>query len=94
MKCMFSMVAFGLGEMVGCLFIGYIIDRYGNKLTSIISLSFILAQTFITVLFLISNTYGPLVFLMTFTWGLADSVVNTHMQEISGFEFEDNIRPY
>lgn len=93
MKCMLSMVALGLGEMIGCLFIGYIIDRFGNRLTSIFSLSFILAQTFITVVFLILNTYGPLVFLMTFTC-LADSVVNTHMQEISGFEFEDKIRPY
>jgi MFS family permease len=31
MKSMFAMVALGIGEMVGGLFIGQIIDRYGNK---------------------------------------------------------------
>lgn len=31
---------------------------------------------------------------MIFLWGLQDSVVNTHMSEILGFEFDDKVKPY
>lgn len=35
-----------------------------------------------------------MVFGMTFIWGFADSGVNTHVSEILGFEFENNVEPY
>lgn len=35
-----------------------------------------------------------MVFGMTFIWGFADSGVNTHLSEILGFEFENNVEPY
>jgi len=35
-----------------------------------------------------------MVFGMTFLWGFADSGVNTHLSEILGFEFENNVEPY
>jgi hypothetical protein len=44
--------------------------------------------------FIYSWTYGPLVFVLTFIWGVQDAVVNTHMSEVLGFEFEDNTRPF
>ena len=32
---------------------------------------------------------------MTFIWGFSDGIVNTHVQDILGFEFApDNVRPY
>lgn len=31
---------------------------------------------------------------MTFIWGFADSGVNTHISEILGFEFDNNVEPY
>ena len=40
-----------------------------------------------TLGFLIVNEYNFLVFLTTFMWGFTDSAVNTHSQEILGFEF-------
>jgi MFS family permease len=37
-KSMFAMVCLGIGEIVGSLIIGQVIDRKGNKPTSIITL--------------------------------------------------------
>lgn len=28
----FTMIAFGFGEVFGCFFIGFIVDRFGSKL--------------------------------------------------------------
>lgn len=35
---MYTMVSLGIGEIIGGLFIGHVIDKRGNKMTSIISL--------------------------------------------------------
>ena len=94
MKSMLAMVSLGFGEIVGSLSIGQVIDRAGNKLTSVITLILIIVQTVFTLSFVSSGTYGSLVFIMMFVWGLQDSVVNTHISEILGFEFEDNTRPF
>ena len=94
MKSMLAMVSVGFGEIVGSLSIGQVIDRAGNKTTSVITLMLIIVQTVLTLYFVRSSTYGFLVFVMMFVWGLQDSIVNTHISEILGFEFEDNTRPF
>jgi predicted MFS family arabinose efflux permease len=94
MKSMLAMVSLGFGEIVGSLSIGQVIDRAGNKTTSVITLMLIIVQTVLTLSFVRSGTYGFLVFVMMFVWGLQDSVVNTHISEILGFEFEDNTRSF
>ena len=91
---MLAVVSLGFGEIVGSLSIGQVIDRAGNLTTSAITLLLIILQTFLTLSFVRSGTYGSLVFIMMFVWGLQDSVVNTHISEILGFEFEDNTRPF
>jgi len=94
MKSMLAVVSLGFGEIVGSLSIGQVIDRAGNMTTSAITLILIIVQTFLTLSFVRSGTYGSLVFIMMFVWGLQDSVVNTHISEILGFEFEDNTRSF
>ena len=42
MKSMFAMVALGVGEMVGGLFIGYIIDHFGNRMAAVANVVLIL----------------------------------------------------
>lgn len=42
MKSMFAMVALGVGEMMGGLFIGYIIDNYGNRKAAVANILLIL----------------------------------------------------
>jgi hypothetical protein len=42
-----------------------------------------------TLAFLLLNEYNMVVFITTFMWGFQDSAVNTHSQEILGFEFQE-----
>lgn len=90
MKSLFAMVALGVGEMIGGLFIGQIIDRYGNKKAAIANVVLILIQTGITIIYIVIYEYSWLAFLMTFSWGFADSANCTHTSEMLGFEFDNN----
>lgn len=94
-KSMLCMVVLGVGEIVGGPFIGQVIDRFGNKHASLLSLLFLAISTCATLIFLALNTYGPLAFAMTFLWGLQDSIVNTHVSQILGFEYQpDTVLPF
>jgi MFS family permease len=33
---MYAMVVFGFGELIGCFFIGWIVDQYGSKFAAVI----------------------------------------------------------
>ena len=49
---MIAMVAFGFGEILGCLFIGWIVDRFGSKLASLANLGIIVIMNGVTLGFL------------------------------------------
>ena len=88
------MVALGVGEMVGGLFIGLIIDHFGNRMAAVANIVLISIQTFLTLYYIIVYEYSWVAFVMTFVWGFADSANCTHTSEMLGFEFESNSRPY
>ena len=54
-KSMYAMVIFGVGEMIGCFFIGFIVDKKGSKFASLVDVAIIIVQTAITLLFLYQN---------------------------------------
>lgn len=91
---MYAMICLGVGEIVGSLSIGYVIDKAGGRITTLITIALISLQTLLTVWFIYDASYGVIVFVVTFVWGLQDAVVNTHMSEVLGFEYEDNVRPF
>ena len=84
------MVALGFGEMLGGLFIGYIIDRWGNKTAAYSNMMLIAFQTAITIEYIYAYEYGWLAFFMSFVWGFTDSANCTHTSEMLGFEFDNN----
>ena len=90
----FAMILFGAGEILGCFFIGAIVDRYGSYRASIANVCIMFVMGLITVIYAIVNKFNFLAFLMCFLWGFQDSAVNTHTQEILGFEFENNSEPF
>jgi predicted MFS family arabinose efflux permease len=49
---MLAMVWFGVGEILGCLFIGYLVDRIGSKMSSIVNLGIIAIMLGVTFGFL------------------------------------------
>ena len=50
---MLAMTAFGVGEVVGCFFIGYVIDKYGSKFSTLVILGILVILTGLTVTFIV-----------------------------------------
>lgn len=75
---MLAMVLFGVGEILGCFFIGFIVDRYGSKTATIFNLLIILIMGGVTLAFIFIYDFGALAFVMCFMWGFQDSATNTH----------------
>jgi predicted MFS family arabinose efflux permease len=49
---MLAMVGFGVGEVFGGFFIGFIVDRWGTKLAIVCNLAIILLMNGITLAFI------------------------------------------
>jgi predicted MFS family arabinose efflux permease len=66
---MMAMVVFGFGEMFGCFFAGYVIDKKGSQFAAIVDLASIFVTIIVTLLFLAENKFNYLAFAMAFLWG-------------------------
>ena len=66
---MLAMVVFGVGEILGCFFIGFIVDKFGSRIAAMVNVFIILLMTGATLAFLFHNEFGFLAFLMSFLWG-------------------------
>ncbi|CDW81164.1 major facilitator superfamily protein [Stylonychia lemnae] len=93
-KSMLAMIAFGAGEVLGCFFIGFFVDKFGSKVASVVNIILVILMTLSTLGYCIAWQYGWQAFLMCFLWGFQDSATNTHSQEILGFEFDNNFEPF
>ena len=91
---MLAMVVFGLGEIIGCFYIGAIVDRFGSKTASVCNMLNIIMMTGSTVAFILVFEFNYLAWVMCFLWGITDSAINTNTQEIIGFEFDNNSEPF
>jgi len=69
-KSMLAMTAFGVGEVVGGLFIGYLIDNKGSKFVVVTNVVIMILMVFVTLFFASLFSYNPLAFVMTFLWGV------------------------
>ena len=49
---MLTMVAFGVGEILGCIFIGKVVDRSNNRVAGLINLFVLVAMTALTLSFI------------------------------------------
>lgn len=68
-RTMEAMIAFGIGEVLGGLFMGFVIDSKGPKIVVIINVVILVLMTVVTIFFLVFYTYSMLAFVMTFLWG-------------------------
>jgi predicted MFS family arabinose efflux permease len=74
---MLAMVGFGVGEVTGGFFIGFIVDKYGSKTAILCNLITILIMTGVTLAFINKFEFNALPWIMCFMWGFQDSGVNT-----------------
>jgi predicted MFS family arabinose efflux permease len=66
---MLAMVLFGVGEILGCFFIGFIVDKLGSKKAVLFNLAILAAMFSVTFIYIHIYEYGFLSFLMCFLWG-------------------------
>lgn len=66
---MLAMVLFGVGEILGCFYIGFIVDRYGSKAAIFHNLAIMLIMGGITMAFILVYKFNFLAYLMCFIWG-------------------------
>lgn len=88
------MCGLGVGEIVGGIGMGIIVDKIGAKKSSLINSLLILIQTVLVCIYIEIDNYSFLAYAMTFAWGVQDSSVSIHLDAILGFEFESNKEPF
>lgn len=86
---MLAMVGFGFGEIFGGFIVGYVVDKWGSKNAILVNLVIIIAMFAVTIGFILDFQFNALAWIMCFLWGLQDSGVNTQVQEMLGFEFDN-----
>jgi sugar phosphate permease len=49
------MIAFGVGEVLGCFFIGFVIDKIGSKKSSWVNVGICIIMTVVTIIYVVNN---------------------------------------
>ena len=49
------MIGFGVGEILGCFFIGFVVDKFGSRKAAWVNVAICLIMTGVTLAFLIMN---------------------------------------
>ena len=75
---MLTMVVFGAGEFSGGFLLGYVVDRYGLKIASLLNVTITLVMFASTLAFVLIDNYNWLAYATAFIWGIVDSAIATH----------------
>ena len=78
-KAAMAMIGFGVGEILGCFFIGFIVDKFGSRKAAWVNVTICFLMTAVTLIFLLINNYNASAYAMCFLWGVEDSATNTHL---------------
>jgi predicted MFS family arabinose efflux permease len=63
------MILFGVGEILGCFFIGWIVDKFGSQRATVVNCFIMTLMGVTTVAYTFIYDFGFLAFLMCFLWG-------------------------
>eukprot|EP00349_Pseudokeronopsis_sp_Brazil_P009169 CAMPEP_0202961908 /NCGR_PEP_ID=MMETSP1396-20130829/6006_1 /ASSEMBLY_ACC=CAM_ASM_000872 /TAXON_ID= /ORGANISM="Pseudokeronopsis sp., Strain Brazil" /LENGTH=204 /DNA_ID=CAMNT_0049682117 /DNA_START=859 /DNA_END=1473 /DNA_ORIENTATION=+ len=91
---MMAMMTLGVGEVLGGIVMGYLVDKYGSKNTTYINIFNTMMASALVGLYLYQDSYSYLAYIMTFYWGLQDSCISIHIDSILGFEFQTTKEPF
>jgi MFS family permease len=69
-KTALALVAFGFGEILGCFYIGSIIDKYGSKKAVFGNVLVLIILSAYAIEFILINDYNLLTFITMFLWGV------------------------
>ena len=88
------MIFLGLGECLGSLGSGVVIDSIGTKNTCILNAFMVALNGLVLATSTSSLKYDYYTFLMCFLWGIQDSISMSNTCQILGFEFETESEPF
>lgn len=75
---MCAMALLGVGEVIGCFVIGYVVDKFGSKKAILCNLVLICLMMSSTIAFIIMFEFNYMAWIMCFLWGFTDSAINTN----------------
>mmetsp|Transcript_34919 Transcript_34919/g.33963 ORF Transcript_34919/g.33963 Transcript_34919/m.33963 type:complete len:224 (-) Transcript_34919:26-697(-) len=91
---MLAMIYLGVGEVIGGIFMGLLIDKYGCKNCTYINILNVLVASSLVAIYMYNNRYSWMAYAMTFFWGWQDSFISIHIDSILGFEFPTTKEPF
>lgn len=80
--------------MLGGMVMGKIVDQWNSKVGVCFNVVTILFAGTISLFQIERNDYSYMSFLFTFAWGFSDGCVNTHANQMMGFEFSNSTDPF
>ena len=89
-----TMVPFGLGNMFGVIFYGFVQDKCGSKAALILLLAELIVFESMIIVLNELNTFNWSAYLCMFGLGSVDNTVTTYITQFLGFEFESKIIPF
>ena len=63
------MIPLGIGEIFGCFYIGFIVDKYGSRVATLANIFNCFIMTAVTLVYCVNFNYTWVAYLMTFMWG-------------------------
>ena len=85
---------FGIGDMIGAVVQGQVVDRLGSRIGCVVNVLTIIIASGVSFFQIHDNHYNWITFLMTFARGFSDGCVNTHSNQMMGFEFATSSDPF
>ena len=82
---LYGMIGFGVGDVLGGVDTGLLIDRIGPKYTCLTNMASVVLLTSATVLNVSQAEYNVWTYIMCFLWGFQDGSLNTHTFNLCGF---------
>lgn len=67
---MYSLILFGVGELIGGASMGYIVDKIGSKLSTLVDALFVGLAGICVFIYITINKFSWLAYLMALLWGI------------------------
>lgn len=77
-KVLYAVSLLGVGECLGAVVMGQIVDKVNSRVGVIFNLISIIFACVMSVIQIKRKVYDVWAFVFTFSWGLSDGAINTH----------------
>ena len=86
-KCQLALAFFGFGSSISAIIMGRIIDYTSSRKAIVVNMLIMVVTAIVSIYNIDNGYFGTISHLTAFVWGLQDGIVNTHIFQILGYEF-------